>query len=131
MEPITLITSALTAGIAALGKETVKAGAKDAYNGLKALVARRFKDKKNEEGALALKKHEQKPEVELWGKALEDELLETGAEKDAEIIKAAQELMNMLKPRQAATGKFNMQAENIQGAVQADKIDNLTQNFGK
>ncbi len=32
MEPITLITSALTAGIAALGKETVKAGAKDAYN---------------------------------------------------------------------------------------------------
>ena len=129
MEPITLITSALTAGIAALGKETVKAGAKDAYSGLKALVARRFKDTKNEEGAMALKNHEQKPDV--WAEPLKDALIETEAEKDAEIIKAAQELMGMLKPQQAATGKFNIQAENIQGVVQADKIDNLTQNFGK
>jgi len=129
MEPITLITSALTAGIAALGKETVKAGAKDAYSGLKALVARRFKDKKNEKGAMVLKEHEQMPDV--WTKPLEAALIETEVEKDAEIIKAAQELMGMLKPQQAATGKFNIQAENIQGAVQADKIDNLTQNFGK
>ncbi len=39
--------------------------------------------------------------------------------------------MNMLDPKQAAMGKFNIQAQNIQGVNQAERIDNLTQNFGK
>ena len=57
-------------------------------------------------------------------------LRDAAADKDEEIIQAAQKLMTLVNPRQAAAGKFILQAQNVQGVVQAEWIDNLTQNFG-
>ncbi len=128
MEPVSLITGALVAGAAAAAKETGKSAVKDAYNGLKALIARKFSEKKKPEGEVALAKYEEKPEV--WKEPLKDSLVETGVDGDADIIGAAQKLMELVQPRQAAAGKFNVQAEKIEGVVQAEKIESLTMNIG-
>ncbi len=129
MDPVVLITGALAAGAAAAAKDAGKNAVKDVYNGLKALIKRKFSEKKKPEGETALVKYEEKPEV--WKAPLEDSLVESGVDKDADIIAAAQRLMELIQPRQAAEGKFNIQAESVQGVVQAEKIESLTMNFGE
>ncbi len=128
MDPISLIIAALVAGAAAAAQETSKQAVKDAYGGLKGLLKRRFEQKNKPEGEVALEKHEEKPEV--WAPPLKATLLEAAADKDEEIIQAAQKLMALVDPQQAALGKFILQAQNVQGVVQAERIDTLTQNFG-
>jgi hypothetical protein len=124
MEPISLITGALLAGLKDVSTQAVK----DAYAGLKSLIIRRFKDRENPAGETAIKKFEEKPEA--WQAALEDSLKEIQIQNDSEIIKAAQKLAQLAAPEQFSQGKFILQAENIQSATQADKIDHLTQTFG-
>ena len=117
MDPITLIITALGAGIAAGSKDTASAAVKDAYNGLKTLIQRKFSGKPTAE--MALLQHEQKPEV--WKAPLEEELKQTGATQDKEIIEAAQKLMQLVQPQQAAMGKYNVQiAGNVYGYAQGD-----------
>ncbi len=124
MEPVSLITGALLAGLKDVGTQAVK----DAYAGLKSLIIKRFKAGDNAAGEAAIKKFEQKPEA--WQAALEDSLKEIGIQKDSEIVKVAEELAELAAPKQVAQGKFNVQAENIQSVTQADKIDHLTQTLG-
>ncbi len=129
MEPVSLIVGALTAGAAMAAQQVGKTAVKDSYEGLKKLIVNRFQKEKNNTGEMAVEQFEAKPEI--WEAPLKDALVETNANQDDAIIKAAQDLMALIEPKQAAMGKFNVQAQNIQGMVQADKIDNLTQNFGK
>src|SRR5687768_13584011 len=56
MDPLTLILAALGAGAAAAAKETASGAVKDAYQGLKTLIQRRFAGKP--EAEIALVKHE-------------------------------------------------------------------------
>jgi hypothetical protein len=117
MDPITLILSALAAGAAAALQETVGQAVKDAYAGLKALIVRKFADKPP--AKTALDEYEKEPEV--WKKPLEQALNETGANQDEKIIQAAQKLMELVDPRQAAAGKYIVQISgNVQGLVQGD-----------
>jgi len=117
MDPITLILAALAAGAVAGVQATASEAIQDAYQSLKALVQHKFADKP--EAELALAKHAEKPEI--WEAPLKDALTQTGADKDKEIIKAAQALMTLVNPQQAAVGKFNVQITgNIQGFVQGD-----------
>jgi hypothetical protein len=124
MDPISLITGALLAGLKDVGVQAVK----DAYTGLKSLIIKRFKARENLAGETAIKKFEEKPEA--WQAALEDSLKEIQIQNDLEIIEAAKKLAELAAPKQFAQGKFNVQAENIQSVTQADKIDHLTQTFG-
>jgi hypothetical protein len=94
MDPITIILTALTAGATALASEALK----DAYTGLKTLLQRKFAGKLAAEVALA--KHEEKPDA--WKIALKEELQETGADQDQEIITAAQMLIQLAKEQQGA-----------------------------
>jgi hypothetical protein len=117
MDPITLILSALAAGAAAALQETVGQAVKDAYAGLKALIVRGFSDKPP--AKTALDEYEKEPEV--WKKPLEQALNETGASQDEKIIQAAQKLMELVDPKQAAAGKYIVQISgNVQGLVQGD-----------
>lgn len=100
MDPITIILEALAVGV----KATIGDAVKDTYNGLKTLIQRKFSDKA--EANMALNKYEEKPEV--WKAPLEDSLKEAAAEKDEEIIKAAQKLLEQAKPEEAAEGKFKV-----------------------
>src|SRR5438874_1944793 len=105
MNPIDLILAALGAGALASIQATASDAIKDSYNGLKALILRRFAT--NTDAAATLAKYEKKPEV--WKGPLEDELIQSGVDQDETIIKAAQQFMTLVNPQQAATGKYSVQ----------------------
>ncbi len=63
VDPVTLIQAALAAGAVAGVGESATAAVKDAYTGLRGLVARRLAGKPSAEVALA--EHEQDPDT--WG----------------------------------------------------------------
>lgn len=85
----------LTAAImAALGNLGVKAVG-DAYEGVKALMHRKFGAESDL--ADALKKLEQKPDAQARQQLLKEEAETAGADKDEEIIKAAQALLDAVK----------------------------------
>ena len=126
MDPITLILSALVAGATAAAKETATEAVKDAYQGLKALVLRKFSG--NADAATALGGYEKKPEV--WKEPVKDALTETAADKDDAIIKAAQALLAQADPQGHAQGKYNVQfAGPVYGATIGDK-NTVTNVFG-
>jgi hypothetical protein len=114
MEPISLILAALVSGAA----KTASGVTQDAYEGLKALIKRKFESQGKSDAATILDKYAQKPEKTKA--LLEDELTEIGADKDEEIIKLAQKLMAQLHPQAAAEGQFNVQISGgtVQGLTQ-------------
>jgi hypothetical protein len=125
VEPITVILTALASGAAA-AKETAGDALKDAYRGLKALIQRKFADKP--EAALVLAKHAEKPAV--WEAPLKEALTAAAADRDAAILTAAQQLMALIDPQQAALGKYTVHiAGNVQGVVQGDHAQ-VTMSFG-
>ncbi|MDJ0747782.1 MAG: hypothetical protein QNJ32_31235 [Xenococcaceae cyanobacterium MO_167.B27] len=108
MDPISLIIAALVAGAAKAAGDA----APDAYNGLKALIKRKFTDEAKAE--MVLEEHETDPET--YEAPLKKKLAEAEADKDEEIIKAAQELLKQIKPEESAAGKFNLKVDrNFQG----------------
>ena len=127
MEGIELITTALATGATAAAKDTTKQVIKDSYAGLKNLLKEKFKKNKKPEGEIAVEKFETKPEA--WKAPLEDTLKEITIEKEPEIIKAAQRLLELAKAENIQVGKFNIHSKNIQSVTQSEKIENLTQNF--
>src|SRR5258708_6599048 len=122
MDPITLIVTALVAGVANTANQAVK----DAYNGLKTLILRKFADKPKAQEILA--DHEQDPET--YEKPLKKALTEAHLEEDQAILEAAQRVMTLVQPQQAAMGKYNVQITgNVQGFAQGDH-QQVTMNFG-
>jgi hypothetical protein len=93
MEPISLIITALTAGAVAAAKDTAEKGVKDAYDGLKALIKKRFADKGKADDSNIIDKHEKKPDSKGVKALLEEELIDVEVDKDPEILKVAEELM--------------------------------------
>jgi hypothetical protein len=126
MDPITVIVTALATGAAAAAKETASEVIKDAYHGLKALIQRKFADKP--EAELVLAKHAEKPAV--WEAPLKEALTEVAADRDEAVLDAAQQLMTLIDPQQAATGKYAVHiAGDAQGVVQGDHAQ-VTMTFG-
>ena len=131
MEPISLIIAALAAGATAATQGATKEVVTDAYNGLKTLIQRKFADKKDSKGEMALAEHENDPDT--WGKPLEKSLTQIDAGGDKNVIAAVNSLINALQNTsegKTALGKFNIQADKIQGVVQAENVENITLSFG-
>ena len=124
MEPISLILTALVAGAAKAAGDTIP----DAYTALKTLIKRKFESQGKSNSVTILDKYETKPEKTK--PLLEDELTEAGVDKDKEIIKLAQKLLEQLNPQEAAEGKFNLQISGgtVQGLTQQN-TGTITQNF--
>lgn len=126
MDPVTLILAALGAGAASGGQTIATDAIKDAYAGLKTLIQRRFADKPSAE--LALTEHETDPTT--WEAPLKKALLDAEIGQDEDIIEAAQKVMTLIQPQQAAMGKYNVQITgNVQGYAQGDH-QQVTMNFG-
>ena len=89
MEPITFIVTALTLGIAAGLKPTAEQAIKDAYIGLKILIESRYK--------VNLNNLENKPNSKAQIAAVEENLIDAGAEKDKELLDKAKELFDFAK----------------------------------
>ena len=119
MDPIALIIAALVAGAAKAAGDA----APDAYNGLKALIKRKFSGKPTAE--MILEEHEK--DSETYEAPMKKELAEAGADKDEEIINKAESLLKELKPEEAATiiQNYNVSGDvkGILGNVSGGKID--------
>lgn len=125
MDPVTVIVTALTAGAASALQDGVSAAVKDAYSRLKALVTRKLAS--NPRGELVLAGHESAPQT--WEAPLAAELLAVGADDDADLVEAAQALMNLIDAPGAQAGKYVVTVHESHG-VQVGDYNTQTNTFG-
>jgi hypothetical protein len=125
MDPVTLIVTALAAGAASALQDDAKGAVKTALARLRGLVKKRFKDPAN--GKYVLEKHASAPEI--WQPALRQELTESGAGSDPDLIAAAQELMKLLDAQGTQAGKYSVSAQNSTG-VQVGDHNTQVDTFG-
>lgn len=102
MDPITVIVSAVMAGVAASAKGVGAQAVKDGYAGLKALIVRKFGQKADVRDAL--EGVEKKPDSEARQAVLKEELETAGAGQDAKVVGQAQTLLDLLKQHGIAPG---------------------------
>lgn len=120
MDPITLIITALAAGVsqgavAALSDDVKDAVAK-AYGKLRALARKRVAARPD--GELALDRYEAAPDT--WQPVLTAELTEAGADKDQDLLDAAKALMELVDRAGASQGKYNVTISGGQGVQVGD-----------
>ena len=126
MDPVTVVLSALAEGAALALKDTVGGAIKDAYDGLKSLVRRKFSG--NQQAEVALAGHDVKPEV--WKEPLKDALQETHAADDPEVLAAAERLLNALRaPTELGSVQAHFHAP-VNGSV-VGHGNEVTQNFNR
>jgi hypothetical protein len=107
MDPI---TTALVAGLAKLAEPAIK----DAYNGLKAIIEKKFGA--HHEIVQAVENLEKRPESAGRRETLKEEIVTSGAGADVEILAAARTLLEALKKQpggqeivqQVVTGNQNI-----------------------
>lgn len=116
MDPITLIVTALAAGAALGVQDTAATAVKDAYASLKALVIKRFAGQAAVERVLA--NHEDAPEA--WQEPLAKELAEAGADRDTNLVAAAQAMMSLVDAAGSRAGKYAVDAQGAQGVQIGD-----------
>jgi RIP homotypic interaction motif len=120
MDPITLIVAALMAGAASGAldevKDGAKAGVKAAYAKLRALATRRMAGNPTAEEALA----EIGADPETWKAPLARKLTQLGAADDADLITAAQQLMELVDAAGARAGKYNVTVRDSSGVQIGD-----------
>lgn len=115
MDTIALILSALTAGTAAALQETAGTAVRDAYHGLTALIRKKLE--KDPKAAVAVEGFTDDPET--WRKPLEKSIREAGAADDAEILLAAQKMLELVKSQSEPKYRVEIQGD-VQGLVQGD-----------
>jgi hypothetical protein len=92
MDPVTLIVTALATGAAAGLTANAEQAVKDAYKGLKNLIQSRFSQ-------VDVKPLEQKPESKAKQDSIAEDLADSGADQDAEVLRTAQELIKLIESR--------------------------------
>ncbi len=119
MEPISMIIAALGAGAIAATKDTAGTAVKDAYQGLKTLIKKRF-----EGDVLGQAMVDAKPEeIKQAEGLLKDKITKAGADKDAEIIQAAQELLNQVKEQPGGQQIITQNISNVKYAATSGSGD--------
>lgn len=127
MEPISLIIAALVAGATAATKDTAGQAVKDAYEGLKTLIKRKLEGDSLGQGLVDAKPEE----IEQAKGLLKNKISNAGVDKDEEILKAAQEIMEKKDPEGASTGKYNFQVGgNFQGFA-GENTGSVNQTFNE
>jgi hypothetical protein len=125
MDPVTLIVTALAAGAASALQDGASAAVKGAYARVMALAARRFANRPK--GELVLAEHQAAPQT--WEAPLAAELSAAGADGDADLVAAAQALMNLVDEAGSAAGKYAVTVRGSQG-VQVGDHNTQTNTFG-
>jgi hypothetical protein len=117
MDPVSLILAAVVAGASEAARETAGTAVKDAYTGLKKLIRRRFAGDRDAEAEL--EKAEQNPEADHA--LLKDRLEARGADRDEELLLAAQALLERVDPDGARAGKYDVKISGGKGIVVGDR----------
>jgi hypothetical protein len=126
VDPSSVIETALVAGAAAGTKDTASTAIKDAYQALKAIVKNRFTGRSRAEMVLA--EHEAAPRT--WREPLVAELTAVGV--DAELLSAAQALLELVGISGPRPGKYSTDLRGAQGAQVGEHNNqfNVVQNSG-
>jgi hypothetical protein len=99
MEPISLLVTAIVSGAAAALDGTAKQAVKDAYEGLKTLIRRKW-------GDVNVESVERDPKSVARREVLKEDLAKAGGTPDAQVLQQAQEVIRAVKEHapQAAQG---------------------------
>jgi len=111
MEPITVISTALTSGVATTGGQAIK----DAYAGLKRLIVDRYQ--------VSLSGLENNPESETQKAAVRESLKDVGAYKDPELRQAAQDLLDELNQPTNVSIQAEKSIFSYNGNVKVDRAN--------
>lgn len=110
MDPITIIVTALVAGAAAGLQPTIEQAVKDAYAGLKSLIQRKY-------GDVNVDLLEGDPKSKSRQMVVEENLQKTDAEKDADVLRQAKELLDAIQAHAPETAAIiGVRLEDIKGA---------------
>ena len=90
MDPLTMIVSTLAAGALAGLKPTAEQVVKDAYASVKSLIQRKY-------SKVDLTQLERKPESETKRESVREDLIDAGAEGDAELLARIKVLLDTLE----------------------------------
>jgi hypothetical protein len=121
MDPISVIISSLVAGVSAAMGDTAKKAVADAYQGLKALILRKYA------GAnLSVQQIEAKPASQQAQGSLREDLERDGAATDKELLQKATELARLIQqhaPDTAASVGVDINDLVAEGTVFLQRID--------
>ncbi|OAB57659.1 hypothetical protein AY600_00650 [Phormidium willei BDU 130791] len=121
MDPVSLILAALVAGASQAAGNAIP----DAYKGFKALIKRKFSGEKKAE--IILDEYEADPDT--YEAPLKKKLVETGVDKDKEIVEAAKTLLKQLEDAGIVSQKYQVQFEGEVKGGQVGDHNTQTNNF--
>jgi disulfide oxidoreductase YuzD len=130
MDPI---TSAILAVLPALASDVVTSGVKDAYEGLKAVIRRKWGEAAPISKAIAA--IEEDPKSKAQAAVLEEKVGAVKAADDAEVAQALQRLVEQMKTNgiggeAVARIQFNMSGGVVQGIAGAENVQIGSMTFG-
>jgi Het-E N-terminal domain len=130
MDPI---TAAILATLPALASDVVKSGVKDAYEGLKAVIRRKWGDAAPISKAIAA--IEEDPKSKAQAAVLEEKVGAVKAAKDPEVAQALRQLLEQMKTHgiggeAVARIQFNMSGGVVQGVAGAENVQIGSMTFG-
>jgi hypothetical protein len=130
MDPI---TAAILAALPALASDVVKSGVKDAYEGLKAMIRRKWGDAAPISKAISA--IEEDPNSKAQAAVLEEKVAAVKATEDAEVAQALHQLVEQMKthgigPEAVGRIQFNMSGGVVQGVAGAENVQIGSMTFG-
>jgi hypothetical protein len=130
MDPI---TAAIVAALPALASDMVKAGVKDAYEGLKAVIRRKWGE--TAPISKAISAIEDDPTSKAQAAVLEEKVAAVKATEDAEVAQALCQLVEQMKTHgiggdAVAKIQFNMSGGVVQGVAGAENVQIGSMSFG-
>jgi hypothetical protein len=129
MDPI---TTAILAAMGVMGSEVVKSGVKDAHEGLKAVIRRKWGE--TAPISKAITAMEEDPQSKAQAAVLEEKVAAVKATADTEVAQALHELVEQLKTKgiggeAVATIQFNM-SDGVARISGAEDVQIGSMNFG-
>src|SRR5215470_13086147 len=130
MDPI---TTAILAVLPALASDVVQSGVKDAYEGLKAVIRRKWGD--TAPISKAITAIEEDPTSKAQAAVLEEKIGAVKATEDAEVAQALRQLVEQMKTHgvggeAVAKIQFNMSGGVVQGVAGAENVQIGSMSFG-
>jgi hypothetical protein len=127
------ITAAILAVLPALASDMVKSTVKDAYEGLKAVIRRKWGDTSPVNKAISAL--EEDPTSKAQAAVLEEKVGAVGATEDAEVVQALHRLVEQMKSHgiggeSVARIQFNMRGGVVQGIAGAENVHVGSMSFG-
>ena len=118
MEPISLLLTAIVSGAAAALEPTTKQAVKDAYEGLKALIKRKW-------GEVSIEPVERDPKSVKRRDVLKEDLEKAGAAPDEQMMRQAQELIRAVKehsPQAAQAAGISLSELEAAGSINVREL---------